>query len=265
MAGALGILGVLSEVNNGHGWHYPGWATLLLLVAGLLFLVKHFYKSHLSELTDTDCSEIDQACEMLTLNYDDGKEYRLVAYTAALTRRISESPGWSSDFLDSHRIQFDCDEELHQIFLHAFELHSLHVELGDIPICDDSASVGAREHIQRIAAPLDAVWGSLIDRVSALESFTFHILQLDRQLEVMEKVRHANEMENRIGALFDTTVSDEFAAEHTRTLTQDSAHASISIDATLDALRGDIAGLTELAANLPAHHILSRSGDRSVD
>ncbi|MCJ0907467.1 hypothetical protein [Rhodococcus sp. ARC_M6] len=263
---AFGGTSGLLEGIGGQGWSLFGWSALCLLIAGLSFIgIMVLDTTRKSDLTVEDCAEIDQACEIITLRPDQSKEYRLVAYAASLTRRIRKSPSWSSKFLETQRIRLDCKEELRQIILHAFELRSLRTHLGHDLTSHSPASVRARDHINKATAPFDAAWTSLIDRVEALESLALHVCELDEQLAVMEKVQRVNEIENKFGALFASAVSDEFAAEHTWSITKDSAYIGVSIDVTLDALRGDIAGLTELAANLPNYHRPTRGDDRLGD
>ncbi|MBM4574767.1 hypothetical protein GS489_31615 [Rhodococcus hoagii] len=68
----------------------------------------------------------------------------------------------------------------------------------------------------------------------------------------MEAVERATSLEDRIGNLLASAVSDEFAAAHTLSVTERSQDTSLSVEATLDALRSDIAGLTALSQSLPA-------------
>ena len=90
--------------------------------------------------------------------------------------------------------------------------------------------------------------------MAALESFTLHLAELDAQLANNEAADRATRLEGRIGSLLVSAVSDELAAEHTRAVTDRSRYAAPAIEASLDALRGDIKGLTALAQSHAAQY-----------
>lgn len=206
------------------------------------------------DLNDDDLKAIDRAIEHVSLPPGDYKEYRLAEYTAQLAQRIADSPAWASDFLEAHRIELNYQQELRDITTHTHNLHAILCELGEPPQGDTPQVARAREHFERASAPLEVVWIALVERVAAFESFTLHLVELDTQLANMEAVGRATALEDKIGRLLTSAVSDEFAADHTRALTERSNDAVLSIDATLDALRGDIEGLTALSQSLPRSH-----------
>ncbi|WP_137725827.1 hypothetical protein [Prescottella subtropica] len=222
-----------------------------LFVFGSLMVAALIPDDTSGDLTDEDLPHIDRAIEHITLPYN-SQEYRLAEYAADLTQRIADSPAWASNFLTKHRIELDYTQELREIVTHAHTLRSIRTELGEPPTGNSHDALRARDHFEKIAAPLDVVWLALVERVAALESFTLHLAALDTQLANMKAVGRATLLEDKIGGLLANAVSDEFAAEHTRSVTERSQYASLSIESTLDALRGDIAGLTALAQSLPA-------------
>ncbi|MBM4653962.1 hypothetical protein GS640_00165 [Rhodococcus hoagii] len=247
MVGAL--LGALSD---GHWRPLATLGVVCLVSFAVVMLTFTVHVDRSGDLTDADREEIDSAIEHISLSRGDYKEYRLAEYAAALAQRIAHSPAWASNFLESHRIELNYREELRDITIHAHRLRAIYLELGEPPRGDTPQAVRARDRFDKASAPLEVIWRALVRRVAALESFTLHLAELDTQLANMEAVERATSLEDRIGNLLASAVSDEFAAAHTLSVTERSQDTSLSVEATLDALRSDIAGLTALSQSLPA-------------
>ena len=158
VSGGLAILTLMMNEQSGR----IGIAALLFVLALAAVAFGVLNRRPPAYLTDADRDEIDKATTHIHLSPGEYKEYRLASYAAALVGQTAASPAWASKFLADHRIEFDYQAELRQITTHAYELHSILVELGSPPTGDSDQALRARDHFEQSTAPLEAVWLALI-------------------------------------------------------------------------------------------------------
>lgn len=164
----------------------------------------------------------------------DTDEQRLFHLAVVTARKITQTRAWTHPILQDHVSRVDLDHAVGSIGVRLQELVSLRAELESVREPHTSARIDA------YLGKLGAAFSSMSARVVAMHEYYEHLLDLDRQLQMLEHTERSKELGDRVLDVLSRTADDETADWRFREL-------NIEADSHSDVIRGLLDDLIETA------------------
>ncbi|WP_349827481.1 hypothetical protein [Brevibacterium litoralis] len=164
----------------------------------------------------------------------DTDEQRLFHLAVVIARRITQTRAWTHPVLEGHVSRVDLDHAVGSIGSRLQELVELRAELEAVrePV--------TAKRVDAYLAKLAKAFSSIASRVVSMHEYYEHLLDLDRQITVLENTERSKQLGDRVLDVLARTADDDDADWTFREL-------NIDADSHADVIRGLLSELEETA------------------
>lgn len=159
-------------------------------------------------------------------------ELNVILRANALVSDIRANRSWQSEFLDTHRVRLDLDEELRQVVGEVTKLHSLRLKAGAEPP-QNSPAWGTYRHHQTLFAQSEK---ALRTRVAVLALYLEDLRRFDGYLEQLDQINQLQEVDLEISGLYMGIENSTMSAQQTAAMSSELGMARDAVTAIIGSL-----------------------------
>lgn len=165
----------------------------------------------------------------LKFTYD---ELNLILRANSLVADIRHNRSWQSEFLDTHRVRLNLDEELRQVVNEVTKLHALRLKAGVEPP-QQSPAWNTYRHHQNLFEQSES---ALRTRVIVLSLYLDDLRKFDGYLEQLDQVNLLQEVDLEISGLYMGIEHSNMSTQQTASMSDELAMAREAVTAIIGSL-----------------------------
>ncbi|MFD4367125.1 hypothetical protein [Rhodococcus sp. NPDC058521] len=159
-------------------------------------------------------------------------ELNLILRANSLVADIRRNRSWQSEFLDTHRVRLNLDEELRQVVNEVTKLHALRLKAGAEPPPHSPAWNTYRHH-QNLFEQSES---ALRTRVIVLSLYLDDLRKFDGYLEQLDQVNLLQEVDLEISGLYMGIEHSNMSSQQTASMSEELAMAREAVTAIIGSL-----------------------------